>query len=187
MLPPLPSVPTPFNEQDVHDVCRNVVPTGKASNHRQRLGDSPEHAEPNIEQEQDTPSSQDMPTPMKGVKFARMTGPGPSGFRPEHLAAMLKSKRRRAVDRLLRAIGEAENLAASGTLPPAGWSWMMNSRLVYIAKKIGSVPRPIRVCEIWRRLISKHLLHRHEAKVRRVMVEASQFGVSMPGGAEAHP
>ena len=62
---------------------------------------------------------------------------------------------------------------------------MLNSRLVYIAKKIGSVPRPIRVGEIWKRLISKHLLHRHEAKVRRVMVEAAQFGVSMPGGAEA--
>ena len=112
---------------------------------------------------------------MKGVKFARMTGPGPSGFRPEHLAAMLKSKRRRAVDRLLRAIGEAENLAASGTLPPAGWSWMMNSRLVYIAKKTGSVPRPIRVGEIWRRLISKHLLHRHEVKVRCVMIEGARF------------
>ena len=39
--------------------------------------------------------------------------------------------------------------------------------------------------EIWRRLISKHLLHRHEAKVRRVMVDACQYGVSMPGGAEA--
>ena len=61
----------------------------------------------------------------------------------------------------------------------------MNSRLVYIAKKTGSVPRPIRVGEIWRRLISKHLLHRHETKVRKVMVEAAQFGVSMPGGAEA--
>ena len=122
---------------------------------------------------------------MKGVKFARMTGPGPSGFRPEHLAAMLKSKRRRAVNRLLRAIGEAENLAANGTLPPAGWAWIMKSRLVYIAKKTGSVPRPIRVGEVWRRLISKHLLHRHETKVRKVMVEAAQFGVSMPGGAEA--
>ena len=62
---------------------------------------------------------------------------------------------------------------------------MINSRLVYIAKKTGSVPRRIRVGEIWRRLISKHFLHRHEAKVRRVMVEAAQFGVSMPGGAEA--
>ena len=61
----------------------------------------------------------------------------------------------------------------------------MKSRLVYIAKKTGIVPRPIRVGEVWRRLISKHLLHRHETKVRKVMVEAAQFGVSMPGGAEA--
>ena len=114
----------------------------------------------------------DMPTRMKGVKFARMTGPGPSGFRAERLAAMLNCKRRRAVNRQLRAIGDAENLAANGTLPPAGWCWIMDSRLVYIAKKTGSIPRPIRVGEIWKRLISKHLLHRHEAKVRRVMVEA---------------
>ena len=76
-------------------------------------------------------------------------------------------------------------MAASGTLPPEGWSWIMDSRLVYIAKKSGTVPRPIRVGEIWRRLISKHLLHRHEAKVRHVMVEACQYGVSMRGGAEA--
>ena len=61
----------------------------------------------------------------------------------------------------------------------------MDSRLVYIAKQSGTVPTPTRVGEIWRRLISKHLLHRHEAKVRRVMVEACQYGVSMPGGAEA--
>ena len=33
MLLPLPSVPTPFNEPDVHGVCRSVVPTGKAYNH----------------------------------------------------------------------------------------------------------------------------------------------------------
>ena len=39
--------------------------------------------------------------------------------------------------------------------------------------------------KIWRRFISKHLLYRHEAKVRRVIVEACQYGVSMPGGAEA--
>ena len=65
-------------------------------------------------------------------------------------------------------------MAANGTL----------LRLVYIAKKSGTIPRPIGVWEIRRRLISKHLLHRHKAKVRRVTVEACQYGVSMPGGAE---
>ena len=152
---------------------------------KQKLDDLDNRADHDMDHEQDATPCQDLPSPMKGVKFARMTGPGPSGFRPEHLAAMLKSKRRRAVNRLLRAIGEAETMAANGTLPPAGWAWIMNSRLVYIAKKTGSVPRPIRVGEVWRRLISKHFLHRNETKVRKVMVDAAQFGVSMPGGAEA--
>ena len=89
---------------------------------RQKLEDPDARADPNADQEQDVTPSQDMPTPMKGVKFARLTGPGPSGFRPEHLAAMLKRKRRRAGTRLLRAIGEAETMAAHGTLPPAGWA-----------------------------------------------------------------
>ena len=61
----------------------------------------------------------------------------------------------------------------------------MDSRLIYISKKSRVVPRPICVREIWRCLISKNLLHRHEAKIRRCMVQACQFGVSMPGGAEA--
>ena len=103
---------------------------------------------------------------MTGVRFARMTGPGPSGFRPEHFSAMLECRRRRPVNRLLRAIAETEHIAANVTLPPEGWSWIMDSRLVYVAKKSGTVPNPIRVAEIWRRLISKHLLRRHEVVVR---------------------
>ena len=31
---------------------------------------------------------------MRGVRFARLTGPGKSGFRPEHLSCMLKCKKR---------------------------------------------------------------------------------------------
>ena len=57
--------------------------------------------------------------------------------------------------------------------------------MIYIENNSGVVPRPIRVGEIWRRLIFKHFLHRHEAKLRRCMVEACQFGVSMLGGADA--
>ena len=67
--------------------------------------------------------------PMQGVKFARMTGPGKSGFRPEHISAMLRNKKRRAVNGLSKAISEAETMALNGTLPPAGWSWIMDSPL----------------------------------------------------------
>ena len=98
---------------------------------RQRLDDASVPPVPDdVEQELDTPSSQEMPNPLTGVKFARMTGPEPFFFRLEHLSAMLKCRRRRAVNRLLRAIAEAEKMAASGTLPPEGWSWIMDSRLV---------------------------------------------------------
>ena len=43
----------------------------------------------------DDPECDDAPAPhahpaMQGVRFARMTGPGKSGFRPEHLSCMLK-------------------------------------------------------------------------------------------------
>ena len=98
---------------------------------------------------------------------------------------MLKCKKRRQVQRLETTICEAEAMALQGTLPPAGWAWVTESRLVFIAKKGSKTPRPIRVGEIWRRLISKHLLFRFETKIRKVMVNASQFGVSMPGGPEA--
>ena len=152
---------------------------------RQRRNDPVEGHVQDDDPELDAAPPPELHRPMQGVKFARMTGPGKSGFRPEHLSAMLRSKKRRAVNRLSKAISEAEVMAFNGTLPPAGWSWIMDSRLVYIAKKASAVPRPIRVGEIWRRLISKHLLYRYETKVRKVMVAASQFGVSMPGGAEA--
>ena len=122
---------------------------------------------------------------MACVRFASTTGPGPSGFRPEHLAAMLTCNRRRAVNRLLQAIAEAQNLAAAGALPADGWSWIMDSRLILIAKKSGTVPRPIRVGEILKHLIAKHLLHRFESKVLQSMIEACQFGVSFPGRAES--
>ena len=57
---------------------------------------------------------------------------------------------------VLRAITEVQNFVVSGTLPPEGWSWIMESRFVFIAKKSGVVSRPIQLGEIWRRLISKH-------------------------------
>ena len=128
----------------------------------------------------DDPECDDAPAPqahpaMRGVRFARMTGPGKSGFRPEHFSCMLKCKKRREVRRLEKALREAEEMALQGTLPPAGWAWVMDSRLVFIAKKGSKTPRPIRVGEIWRRLISKHLLFRFETKVRQAMVKASQF------------
>ena len=68
-------------------------------------------------------------------------------------------------------------MAAAGTLSPESWKWMLDSRLVFFAKTSGTLPRPVGVGDFWRRLISKHLLHKSQAKVRQVMLEADQFGV----------
>ena len=122
---------------------------------------------------------------MAGVRFASMTGPWLSGSRPEHLAAMLKCNRRRSVNRLIRAIAEISESCHRWVLLARSWSWIMDSHFIFIAKKTGTVPRPIRFGEIWRRFISKHLLHRFEFKVRQSMIEACSFGVSVPGGAES--
>ena len=128
--------------------------------------------------------TQELPRPLDGVHFARLSRPGPSDMRPEHLRDMLGCNRRRAVNRLIRALHATEVLAAAGALP-ACWRWMLGSRLVFIAKKNGRKPRPIRVGEVWRRTVAKHMLHQHNAKVRQRMIAAHQYGVAIPGGAES--
>ena len=128
--------------------------------------------------------TQELPRPRDGVHFARLSGPGPSGMRPEHLRDMLGCNRRRTVNRLIRALRATEVLAAAGALP-ACWRWMLGSRLVFIDKKHGRKPRPIRVGEVWRRTVAKHMLHQHNAEVRQRMIAAQQYGVAIPGGAES--
>ena len=57
------------------------------------------------------------------------------------------------MNRLLRAITEAQNFAVSGTLPPKGLSWIMDSGVVHIAEESSLFSGPIRMGEIWRRLL----------------------------------
>ena len=104
-------------------------------------------------------------------------------MRPEHLRDMLSCNRRRDVNRLLQAIHALEAKAAEGA-PPATWKWMLESRLVFIAKKKGPAPRPVRVGEVWRRVVAKHSLHQHGHRVRQRMLDAHQYGVAIPGGAD---
>ena len=61
---------------------------------------------------------------------------------------------------------------------------MLDSRLVFLRKKAGNAPRPVRVGELWRRVIAKRLLHANREKIQRVCIAARQFGVAVPGGAE---
>ena len=123
------------------------------------------------------------PKPLAGVRFGPESAPGPSGRRPEHLRDMLACSRRRAVNRLQHALGDMQDMALTGKLPEC-WDWILNSRLVFLAKKSGLKPRPVRVGELWRRVIAKRALHKHLPRIRQVMLEAHQYGVAIPGGAE---
>ena len=66
------------------------------------------------------------PKPLAGVRFGPESAPGPSGRRPEHLRDMLACSRRRAVNRLLHALGDMQEMALTGRLPDC-WRWILNS------------------------------------------------------------
>lgn len=53
-------------------------------------------------------------SPLKAVRYASLTAPGPSGMRAEHIRDILSAPRRRDANRLLRALA---------TLHTAGLAW----------------------------------------------------------------
>ena len=120
---------------------------------------------------------------LRGVRFAAMSAPGPSGARPEHLRDMISCRMRRIVSRLLKAIGNLQDSAANGRLS-SSCRWILDSRLVFLKKKKGPAPRPVRVGELWRRVIAKRLVHDHRQIVQQLCLRFRQFGVALPGGAD---
>ena len=120
---------------------------------------------------------------LKGVRFKALSALGPSGARPEHLRELLSCGNKRIARNLLIEVGKFINVAAQGRLPDSA-RFILDSRVVYIRKKRGVIPRPVRVGELWRRVIAKKLLHIHHADIKAVCEEAKQYGVGQPGGAE---
>jgi hypothetical protein len=58
--------------------------------------------------------------------------------------------------RLRRALAGVLSLASGGLLPES-CRWILDSRLIFLQKQKGPKPRPIRVGEVWRRLIAKRV------------------------------
>jgi hypothetical protein len=122
--------------------------------------------------------------PLKGVRYSALTAPGPSGARPEHAKEMLGIRRRPLARRLLRALGEVHSKAAAGTLGDHA-RWLLRTRLVYLEKKGSTTPRPVRIGEFLRTSFSKKLVKTAAAGLRPKLLDMHQWGVCMPGGAEA--
>ena len=113
-----------------------------------------------------------------------MSAPGPSGARPEHLREALAARSRQAANRLLSAVDSLMAVAARGGLPEELRS-LTRSRLVFLNKKHGVKPRPIRVGELLRRMVAKRLAHDNRGELQRFFLRRRQFGIAISVGAEA--
>ena len=72
--------------------------------------------------------------PLRGVRFAALKAPGPSGLRPEHIAELLGVRRRRLANKLLRALGRLLDAIAGGRLCEEA-RWITRSRSIFIEKR----------------------------------------------------
>ena len=95
-------------------------------------------------------------SPLKGVKYSALVGPGPTGCRPEHFRDMLSVPRRADANRLLRALSTFHKCIDSGSLPDA-CRFITRTRLMWQRKKNGK-PRPIKMGEVLRSCYAKHLV-----------------------------
>ena len=121
---------------------------------------------------------------LAGIRFPALSAPGPSGMRPEHLKEFLAIRQRTVANRMYRAIDALRRAGENGELSESA-RWILASRLVFIKKKKGPAPRPIRVGELWRRVIAKGITSDHKSRIQSFMLKLRQMGVAIPGGAEA--
>ena len=121
---------------------------------------------------------------LEGVRFGALSAPGNSGARPEHLRDAITCKPRASAAQLGRAISSLSQKACAGLLDDT-CRWILESRLVFFRKKSGTVPRPIRIGELWRRTIAKKMANDFRPELRSLFLKARQFGIAIPGGTEA--
>ena len=119
-----------------------------------------------------------------GVRFPALSAAGPSGARPEHLNEALLARRRSVTARLLRAIARVVRCARQGGLPDEA-AWLGDSRLAYLSKPGTDTPRPIRVGELWRRVVAKRAASDVRDEAQKLLASKRQGGVALPGGADA--
>ena len=117
------------------------------------------------------------------MKYSALVGPGPTGCRPEHFRDMLSVPRRADANRLLRALSTFHKCIDSGSLPDA-CRFITRTRLMWQRKKNGK-PRPIKMGEVLRSCYAKHLVHKHRVKLRTTCLSMHQWGIGLPGAAEA--
>eukprot|EP00973_Karenia_brevis_P052651 7314478-Karenia_brevis.AAC.1 len=132
----------------------------------------------------DESSPQVVEHPLQGVRFSAMTAPGPTGTRPEHASDCFAVRKKRLVTRFKRALLKVQEMEEKGLLPNHA-RWLLRTRLVFLEKPSSNKPRPIRVGEFLRAAFAKRLMRREGHALWPVFRSMHQWGVQMPGGAEA--
>merc|ERR1711954_435774 len=63
--------------------------------------------------------------------------------------------------------------------------WITFSRTIFIGKKGGKAPRPIKVGELLRAIGARVTLNQNERRLRMLLARNNQFGVAVSGASEA--
>ena len=112
-------------------------------------------------------------------RFRNGSAPGPSGLRPEHLKAALRSAPNRR-DRALHNLTALVNTMMKGKVPSSVAPYLCGARLHAANKKTGGI-RPIAVGNLLRRLTSKCAASSLASKAASLL-SPHQLGVGVPGG-----
>ena len=123
-----------------------------------------------------------MVNPLKGMQFGALKAPGPSGMRPEHLSELM-AVRRRVANKVMQGLGALMKRTRQGELCEEA-RWVTFSRTIFISKKGGKAPRPIKVGELIRSVAARATLNKNEKQLRMLLARSNQFGVAVSGGAE---
>lgn len=114
------------------------------------------------------------------AKFRRGAAPGPSGWRPDHLLALIKHPGSSVAQDLAPVI----KAIANNELDPTSRLAMFSARLFALEKANGGV-RPIACGETLRRLTGKILLQQTRGEVTTKMMQHRQVAVGVKNGTEA--
>ncbi len=120
--------------------------------------------------------------PLDGVHYAKLTAPGPSGFRAEHLKEMLGVRRRAEAQSLRLSLARLHECLRRKAAPNA-LRWLPRTRLCWQKKKTGK-PRPIKMGELLRTCYAKRFAKKHMPKLRKGFRQAHQWGIGVPGACE---
>ena len=102
--------------------------------------------------------------PLAGVRYGKLVGPGPTGFRPEHLKEMLAVPRLREALSLQKALNRLHYTMLRGELADS-MRWLTRTRLCWQKNKNGK-PRPIKMEEILRSSYAKRFTKNRISTIR---------------------